>query len=216
MTQTAAFFDLDGTLLRKPSCECRFLFYLLKKNHLGPAQIAAGIGFYFRWFTKFGRDTGRKNKAFYSGLATQHLEDLGRHWVSQNLEKLIHKEIAGHLEACRSAGYTLVLMTGAPDFLAAPIAQALGIDTFIATECVSQDGYFSALPPRQHPLADEKLLLASAWCSNNNVDLKQCTAYGDSHQDYALLREVSRPYAINPDKRMKRLAITAKWPIIIT
>ena len=216
MTRPAAFFDLDGTLLRKPSCESRFFFFLYQKQCLGRAQIGAGLRFYFRWFSQFGRDTGRKNKAFYSGLATQQLKDLGRQWVGDNLERLIQKEVANHIETCKLGGYTLVLMTGAPDFIAAPVAQALGMDTFIATECVVEEGFYTDLPPRQHPLAEEKLLLAEAWCKRNNVELKKCTAYGDSHQDYALLREVNRPYAINPDRRMKKLAVNAKWPIITT
>lgn len=216
MSTTAAFFDLDGTLIPAPSSEMRFLAWLLRKGVFSPRQILAGLLFFPRWFFTLGQDTGRKNKAFYAGLSVKELEGLGQQWVNEHFAGLLFQEMASQITACRQAGKTCVLMTGAPTFLANPISKALNLDAVIATECVSRHGTYTSAPPRQHPLGYEKLLLASKWCQANGINLEECTAYGDSHQDWHLLNAVKHPFAINPDNRMAKLAASAQWPVINT
>jgi HAD superfamily hydrolase (TIGR01490 family) len=212
----AAFFDLDGTLIHKPSSELRFLHHLLLQRHLGARQFVAGLAFYPRWYWRYRSDVGRKNKAVWAGLEVDEIATRARQWVEENFDKLLDPEIAAHLEQCRQGGYRLVLMTGAPDFLAHPFAQHLGIDDCIATRCAANRGRFRAAPPQVHPLAGEKLTLARRWCRQQGIGLRDCAAYGDSHQDYALLRAVGVAIAVNPDRRMTRLAADHHWQVLIS
>lgn len=216
MSPTAAFFDLDGTLVPLPSTEKRFLAHLWRKGIISFRQVFAGLLFFPRWVFTLGLDTGRKNKAFYAGLSVTQLESLGQQWVDEHLEGLLFQEMYPQLTACRQAAKTCVLLTGSPTFLAKPICKALALDDFIATECVSNKGLYTAAPPGQHPLGYEKLLLARKWCRERGINLEDCTAYGDSHQDWFLLNAVKYPFAINPDQKMEKLAASAQWPIITT
>lgn len=216
MRPRAAFFDLDGTLIHKPSSELRFLHHLLQQRRLGARQLAAGLAFYPRWFWQYRSDVGRKNKAVWAGLAVEDTAAQARQWVEEHFDQLLDPEIAAHLEQCRQDGYRLVLMTGSPDFLARPFAQQLGIQDCIATRCAASRGRFRAAPPEVHPLAAEKLTLAHRWCREHDVRLRDCTAYGDSHQDYDLLRAVGVAVAVNPDRRMTRLAADHNWQVLIS
>lgn len=212
----AAFFDLDGTLLRKPSSEIRFLLFLWRRNYIGLRQILAGLTYYPLWILRHGREVGRKNKAFLAGLSHTELQDLANQWVQQNLALLLDPIIVAQVEYCREAGYRLVLMTGSPDFLAKPIAQRLGIEDCISTLCHLKGDRLTAFPPTQHPFSREKVELAAAWCAEHSVDLKDCTAYGDSRQDYHLLNAVGKPVAVNPDRRMFRMAARRNWQVLDT
>ena len=216
MTGAAAFYDLDGTLIPAPGSERRFLAWLWRGGLISRQQIIAGLWFFPRWFLVYGRHTGRKNKAFYCGLPANALNALGEQWIKANIKQMLFGEMASHLEACRKEGYTLVLLTGAPTFLAKPICQTLEMNDYIATECHSAGGFFTAAPPERHPLALEKLALATAWCNKHGIQLADCSAFGDSHQDWHLLNAVGKPFAINPDRKMARLATRANWPVITT
>lgn len=216
MNPAVAFFDLDGTLARKPSCEMRHLGALLRQGHLGPQQVVAGLLFYPRWLTRYGLDVGRKNKAFLAGLSEATLRDHGEQWVADNADQLVPEESQALVDDCRGRGLRLVLMTGTPDFLAEAIARQLGMDECIATQCTVTNGRLRALPPRQHPYAKAKLELARSWCDRNGVDLAQCAAYGDSIQDAWLLNAVGMPVAVNPDRQLRRLATERRWRIVDT
>ena len=45
-------------------------------------------------------------------------------------------------------------------------------------------------------------------------DLAECTAYSDSHTDLPFLEVVGHPVAVNPDRRLRRIAQERGWPIL--
>jgi phosphoserine phosphatase len=46
------------------------------------------------------------------------------------------------------------------------------------------------------------------------IDLTRSTAYSDSHTDLAFLEAVGNPVAVNPDKRLRAIALTRDWPVL--
>jgi phosphoserine phosphatase len=45
-------------------------------------------------------------------------------------------------------------------------------------------------------------------------DLDACTAYTDSHTDLPLLEAVGHPVAVNPDRKLRRIAAARGWPVL--
>ena len=45
------------------------------------------------------------------------------------------------------------------------------------------------------------------------IDLEHSYAYGDSYADKEFLESVGHPVAVNPDRRLKKLAESRGWPI---
>jgi phosphoserine phosphatase len=46
-----------------------------------------------------------------------------------------------------------------------------------------------------------------------SFDLVECVAYSESINDLPLLSMVAHPNAVNPDRRLRRIAVRRGWPI---
>lgn len=205
--------DLDGTLLDPPSSERRFIRHLARAGVLGPRQwLSAGL-FFLRWAPRFRRAVGRKNKAYLSALDASRVERIARVFVTAELLPRLRPAILERLRRHVAAGDALVLLTGAPDFIAAPLARHLGARC-CATVPVLRAGRYTAQPPRRHPLGAAKLVLARALARAVRTDLHRSVAYADSGDDIPLLRAVGRAIAVSPDRRLAREAVRRGWEIL--
>jgi phosphoserine phosphatase len=206
-----AFVDLDGTLLRGASCERAFIAHLLRRGALGPRQILAAATFTLRWAVPFGRHVLKKNKAW---LADLDISEIDRIAAGFDLTRRLRPAMLVELERARDAGRSIVLLTGAPDFLAAPLAAAIGADGCCATLCARTACAYGAAPPPRHPFGREKLLLAQALAAEAGCRLAACSAYADSLHDLPLLKAVGEPVAVAPDRALRRIAQASGWRIL--
>lgn len=205
--------DLDGTLLDPPSSERRFIRYLAGQRMLGARQWLAAGWFLLRRAPRFRRAVGRKNKAYLSGLAALDVARTAQDFVAAELLPLLRPVMLERLRRHTAAGDALVLLTGAPGFIAAPVARHIGA-RWCATEPVLRAGRYTARPPRRHPLGAEKLALARVLARAAHLELRHCVAYADSGDDILLLRAVGRAVAVAPDRRLGREAIRRGWEIL--
>ncbi len=205
--------DLDGTLLDPPSSERRFIRHLARAGVLGPRQwLSAGL-FFLRWTPRYGRAVGRKNKAYLSALDARRVARIAQAFVAAELLPRLRPVILERLRRHVVAGDALVLLTGAPDFIAAPLARQIGARCCAATP-VLRAGRYTAQPPRRHPLGAGKVVLARALARAARMDLCRCVAYADSGDDIPLLRAVGRAVAVSPDRRLAREAACRGWEIL--
>ena len=51
-------------------------------------------------------------------------------------------------------------------------------------------------------------------CAEHGTDMKQSKAYSDSFSDLPMLEAVGTPAAVNPDRRLKRVAHERGWTIL--
>lgn len=201
-----AFFDLDGTLAPGPwSCEQAFVLRLLARRRLGPRQLLAGLAFLPR---------GRSNKAYLAGLAPEEVEAWAEAFIEERPFSALRASVLERLERHRRAGDRLALLTGAPDFLAAPLARRLGFAHCIATVCAREAGRYAAADPVEHPYGDAKARLAAGLCRDLGERLRDASAYADAHSDLALLEAVGRPVAVLPDARLARAARARGWELL--
>lgn len=206
--------DVDGTLLPTPSSETRFIAHLALRAKLGPVQLVAALGFYACYWHRFGAHVGRKNKAYLTNLSRDRVTELAHGFVGQRLLPRLRPEVLARLRKHQRAGDQVALLTGAPDFLVEPLAHALGIDTWSATECDCRDGRFGWRPPPHHPLAEEKLIAAQRLCALHEVALSESIAYADSIHDLALLERVAQPVAVHPDRALAQAARRRGWELL--
>lgn len=207
-----AIFDLDGTLVPRPSAELRLLRWLVREGLLGPRQLAAGLAFGLRALASGG--SLRSNKAYLVGLEVAEVERAAERFVDGTLLALIRPGIAARLRAHQAEGVPVLLLTGSLDFVARPLCRRLGVAHWIATECAASGGRFSAAPPRVHPRGQAKLELARAFCAARGLRLGEAIAYGDSAEDTWLLGAVGRAVAVHPDPRLARVARARDWSIV--
>ncbi len=209
-----ALIDVDGTLLPDTRSEPRFILELARHGALGPRQLGAFLLFALRWAPRFGRHVWKKDKAYLAGLPTGEVEARARAFVEETLLGRVSPVIAERIAAHRRDGDALALLTGTPQFIAAPLAESLGIAHVRATRCTRRNGRFTADPPETHPFGAEKIATADLLRRMLGLQWRDCLAYGDSIHDRPLLERVGRPVAVTPDRPLTGLARARGWEIL--
>lgn len=206
--------DVDGTLIKGASTESLFIRYLLVRGALGLRQLSAFMLFPLRYAARFGRHVFKKNKAYLCGLSPAAVEAKAAAFVDSVLLKRVCINLRHRLTNHSKTGDTLALLTGAPEFIARPLASRLAITHVVGTICEQMQGRFTAGPPLQHPFGKEKVKAAKMLCRRLQIPLSDCIAYADSIHDLALMEQVSRAIAVAPDPALQLQASCRGWEIM--
>jgi HAD superfamily hydrolase (TIGR01490 family) len=133
------------------------------------------------------------------------VEDVMPHIVEPGVERVAQHQEKGHLVAIVSASTQYVVR---------PMAAYLGIDgQYVCTHLESKEGLLTGkvLPPVCY--GQGKVVWAERFAAEHDVDLSSSYFYTDSISDLPLLERVGHPVAVNPDPRLRRLALQRDWPI---
>jgi len=207
-------FDIDGTLVRGLSTELNFMGYLLRHGKIGPTQWSAWLYFTCRWLPRYGALIGKKNKAYLTALQHAEVQCIAKDFVVQVLPEKIHALALARLQAHLRAGEVVVLLSGTPDFIAAPLAELVGATDFRAARYATRHGRFVAAPPLSHPYGPEKLRIARELCVTYNLTLQDVVAYADHYSDIALLQNVGYPVAVSADRALLVTAQDNGWEML--
>jgi len=211
----AVLVDVDGTLLTgRRSSEALFIRHLLRHGVLGPRQLGAAGWFMLRHGPGQGRHAFRKNKAYLTGLSLAEIAALAEAFTNEHLAPLVDQALLRRLEQHRTADARVLLLTGTPAFIAAPLARLIGADGWRAARYALKNDLFRAAPPTEHPLGANKVTTAGALCQEAGAELAEATAYADSIHDLPLLLAVGRPVAVRPDPRLRADANARGWEIL--
>lgn len=216
----AAFFDVDGTLVRTNIVHA-FAFYAMNQGSiLGTAWKTAKTALSIPVFLATDR-VNRKlfNELFYSyyeGQSEDRLETLAEELFEDVLRPAIFRGSSRLIEESRRAGCRIVLVTGALDFTVRHLARHLGADDLIANRMRFVQGVATGrvVPPIIE--GAHKALAIRDYCVREGLQLERSFAYSDSFSDYPMLAVVGHPAAVNPDARLARVARAYEWPIIRT
>ncbi len=216
----AAFFDVDGTLVRTNIVHA-FAFYAMNQGTIAgtawkTAKTIASIPLF--WATD---RVNRKvfNELFYSyyeGQSEDRLETLAEELFEDVVRPGIFKGTPRLIDESRRAGCRIVLVTGALDFTVRHLADHLGADDLIANKMRFVQGFATGrvIPPIIE--GAHKALVVRDYCVKEGLALEKSFAYSDSFSDYPMLAVVGHPAAVNPDARLARVARAYEWPIIRT
>jgi HAD superfamily hydrolase (TIGR01490 family) len=213
-----AFYDLDGTLVSS-NVVTQYAFYarrqpgrmraarkVAKLLLLIPGLIVLDLYSRPLFNTVFYRE--------YRGYRREWLEGSAGLLFERVLKPAIYPGARALVAADRDSGYRTVLLTGSPDFAAAPLAQHLGFDELVANRLVFRDSI--ATGEMEPPLLAGAVKAAAIreTCARYNIETSCCKAYSDSMSDLPMLEAVGHPAAANPGRRLRRVALARGWPII--
>ena len=217
MAHSAAFFDLDKTIIaRSSSLAFSRPFYrggLINRRAVlrsGYAQFVYLVG---------GADHDQMERM------RQYLQDMCRGWpvqqvreiVAETLHELIdpivYDEAVELIEEHREAGTDIVIVSSSGAEVVEPIGLMLGADYVVATQMVVEDGkytgeiaYYAYGPTKAEAMQD--------LAERQGYDLSASYAYSDSQTDLPMLEAVGHPFAVNPDKELARVAQEREWPVL--
>ena len=215
--KTAAFFDVDGTIVSTTIVH----YYVQFRSRLLPsflrpfwlAWFALKVVYYF-FLDKVSRT--RFNIVFYHnyrGLEAERVKQLaGEQFETYVCSKLFPAAL-DCIREHQNQGDLIVLVTGSLDFIIQPLADYLQADAALTVQLEEAHGKFTGeltTPPLSEA---EKVRAIQAFVEQHNVDLAASYAYGDSRADLPMLQCVGNPIAVNPSKGLRQVAIESGWEI---
>jgi phosphoserine phosphatase len=134
----AAFFDLDGTLLPRPSLEWRFIGYLRCRDKLGMSNLLRWLAHAGRLIPRGARQALQANKQYFAGLPESLVDDWAKSLRTGEPDAGIPELFAEGLrriEWHQSQNHRVFLVSGTLGRLASCVAQRVpGRVEAIATE----------------------------------------------------------------------------------
>ena len=214
----AAFYDLDGTLCSSNIVHAYSFYARNQPSLLGSVlrttSLIASIPF-FMAADAYSRKVF--NEIFYrryKGESEDRLKILAQEGFDEVVKPTIFKQAYAMIRQSRAAGYRQVLVTGALDILAEPVARHLGMDAFVANELEFVDGYCTGRIKPPLLAGATKAAWIRRHAREHGLDLEQCLAYSDSMSDFPMLAAVGKPAVINPDRQLRVEAKASDWPIL--
>jgi len=208
-SKTCAIFDLDGTIIRLSS-EQVFLTYLLNHGEIPIPNLLA-------WTSNFLRvkslPVAKSNKIYLRDLEEDHIHEIARRCFVDALRASIAPHISDLIYAHRAEGRTVVLMSGSLSFLVQPFHEHFQTDMMVAHELEVVDGRFTGKRIGLHPFAENKAKLAQQLVTEHGFDLSDSYAYGNHHTDAYKLELFGHPVAVNPDRKLRQIAMEKGWDI---
>jgi len=212
-TMIAAIFDLDNTIIRGRSVERRFFYRLVRERRIGFREFSRMIGFIARNLYRLSPMILHAHKLYLTGKSVSEMERLAVQYVAEDAVPHISREALDHLERHRAAGHHLVVLTGCPDFLIAPLSPHLKADTVICGQLERRAGRFTGYTESPYPYGIGKRQLLDRLVATHGLDLTRSFAYADRLSDLEILSAVRYPAVVNPGRRLARIAAKRGWKV---
>jgi len=212
-----AIFDLDNTLLAGDS-DYAWGKFLCEHNLVNASEYQKQNDAFFADYSKGTLDVVAYQN-FCQAILAQHdvavLQSWHKQFMAEKIEPLILPKALQLLDFHRLQNHTLLILTATNEFIAAPIAQKLGVEHLIACECgKNADGSYSGQMTGVPSFGMGKITRLRQWLEFNSGNLVGAYFYSDSHNDLPLLELVPNPVAVDPDEKLRTVALAKSWQIL--
>ncbi len=215
--RTAAFFDLDKTIIAKSSVLAFGRpFYQSGLINRRAVLRSAYAQFVFA-LAGADHDQIERMRAYLTSMCTGWDVAQVREIVSETLHEIIdpivYDEAVDLIARHKAAGRDVVIVSTSGEEVVAPIGAMLGADDVVATRMVVRKGHYTGEISR-YTFGPEKAVAVGELAAARGYDLSASYAYSDSATDVPMLESVGHPYAVNPDRALRRIAQEREWPIL--
>jgi HAD superfamily hydrolase (TIGR01490 family) len=214
----AAFYDMDGTLVRTNLVHA---FAFNARNQQGVLRSALKTVATLVSVPMFMAADFYNRRLFndlffirYKGESEDRLRFLAQELFDTVIKPSIFPGAYELIDKSRQLGLRQVLVTGALDLTVQPLAKHLKIDDYVTNRLEFVDGYATGrlLPPVM--AAATKASWMRIYAEKEKLNLSDCYSYSDSMSDLPMLSVVGHPTAVNPDIRLRNTALQHDWPIL--
>jgi HAD superfamily hydrolase (TIGR01490 family) len=216
--RTAAFFDLDKTIIAKSST-LAFSRSFYEGGLINRRSVLRSAYSQFVYLAG-GADHDQMQRmrdylsALCAGWEVQTVKDIVADTLHNIVDPLVYDEAVGLIEEHHVAGRDVVIVSSSGSEVVEPIGEMLGADRVIATRMVIEDGRYTG-EIEFYAYAEEKAAAIRELAEREGYDLADCYAYSDSATDAPMLEAVGHPVAVNPDRALRRLAAERRWPTVV-
>jgi HAD superfamily hydrolase (TIGR01490 family) len=207
------FFDVDHTIISGSSGP---LFVRAGvKSGLFPQLTMLYIPFFFLQYYIGTLEADSRDWYFsiLSGRSRKELEEVSRSNF-QLLKRQIYPEVRRLIKDLQERGREVVLATSSLELIVRPLAEELDIKEVVATTLEFSEDRCTGRFVEGPLLKERKKQKVHEFIQSRNTEWQECAFYTDSVNDLALLESVADPIAVNPDRRLRRIASRRGWRIL--
>jgi len=220
-----AIYDFDGTIFEKETLP--FIVKYYGKKRYSTFRL---IRFYLQVIRllavyKLRLDPRMDKERFRAEASVQfmHLfDDMTKEEIviffrdcTTELIQHFNPKVVESIQERKAEGCHTVICSGANTLLLNEIVKHLPVDTIIGTELVFlPDGTFDFDANITIVTGKNKPTALLKTFDEKTIDWENSFAYGDSHYDHHILRLTGNPVAVNPDDKLKEIALEQNWSII--
>ena len=217
MANSAAFFDLDRTLISGASA---FPFGveawrqgLATRGDILKWTIAA-LSFLIAGDKGDGASVDIRGEflARVEGASVSDLDQIGQA-ILPKLATRVRPESRKLVAMHHEAGRDTWIVSASPHAIVEPLATSLGMTGAIGTEGEVLDGRFTGRLGGPFIYGPGKAEAIEKLASERGYELALSYAYSDSISDLPMMELVGHPVAVNPDAELRAIAMERGWPI---
>ncbi|MDT0425385.1 MULTISPECIES: HAD family hydrolase [Streptomyces] len=218
LPRTAAFFDLDKTVIAKSST----LTFSKSFYQGGLINRRAALRTAYTQFVFLvggaDHDQMERMRSYLSSLCrgwnVRQVKEIVAETLHALIDPIIYDEAASLIEEHHAAGRDVVIVSTSGAEVVEPIGELLGADRVVATRMVvGEDGCYTG-EVEYYAYGPTKAEAVKELAATEGYDLARCYAYSDSATDLPMLEAVGHPAAVNPDRTLRKEAQAREWPVL--
>jgi HAD superfamily hydrolase (TIGR01490 family) len=216
--RTAAFFDLDKTIIAKSSTlafsKPFFAQGLLSRRAVLKSSYAQFI------FLLSGADHDQMDRIrahmtnMCAGWDVAQVKSIVNETLHDIVTPLVFAEAADLIAAHKLCGRDVVVISASGEEIVGPIARELGATHAMGTRMIVEDGRYTG-EIAFYCYGEGKVQAIRELAAREGYALEHCYAYSDSITDLPMLEAVGHPTVVNPDRALRREAIDHGWPVLL-
>lgn len=215
--RTAAFFDLDKTIIAKSSTlafsKPFFDQGLLNRR----AVLKSSYAQFIFLLSGADHDQMERIRAHMANMCTgwdvAQVKSIVNETLHEIVTPLVFAEAADLIAAHKLFGRDVVVVSASGEEIVAPIARALGATHAMATRMVVEDGKYTG-DVEFYCYGEGKVEAIRELAAREGYPLEHCYAYSDSITDLPMLDAVGHPSVVNPDRALRKEAAERGWPVL--
>jgi len=218
MARSAAFFDLDRTLMAGSSgmawVKAAYDAGLIARSQM-LRWARDGLVFRLRGSTdQTTRDAMERIKEVLNGASARELERLGPRVLAEVLPR-IYPQMLDEVYSHRDEGRATFIVSAAGNDLVELVARVLGMEGGVGTRYeIGASGNLTGELDGPFMYGKGKLEGIRRFCDSHDIDLAGSWAYSDSASDLPMLRAVGTAVAVNPDSELAEVARVECWQVM--
>ncbi|MGJ6121781.1 HAD-IB family hydrolase [Mycolicibacterium sp. Y3] len=215
--RTAAFFDLDKTVIAKSST-LAFSKPFFDQGLLNRRAVLKSTYAQFL-FLMSGADHEQMDRMrtylteMCAGWDVEQVRSVVGETLHEIVDPLVFDEAANLIADHKLCGRDVVVVSASGEEIVAPIARALGATHAMATRMVVEDGKYTG-EVAFYCYGEGKVDAIRELAASEGYALEHCYAYSDSVTDLPMLEAVGHPTVVNPDRALRKEATSRDWPVL--
>ena len=215
--RTAAFFDLDKTIIAKSSTLAFSKPFFDQGLLTRRAVLKSSYAQFIFLLNGADHDQMERMRIHMTNMCAGWDVAQVRSIVSETLHNivtpLVFAEAADLIASHKLLGRDVVVVSASGEEIVAPIARALGATHAMATRMVVEDGKYTG-DVAFYCFGEGKVQAIQELAAREGYPLEYCYAYSDSVTDVPMLEAVGHPSVVNPDRGLRREAVERGWPVL--